>query len=104
ANMFLPIVASISVSLGYDPRLLMIPATISTSVGFMMPVGTPPNAIAFGTGRVRFDQMAKFGFVLNIIGIILVSAETLLWMVPVMGISIDKLPAWAVNQLPAAAK
>ncbi len=104
ANMFLPIVASISVSLGYDPRLLMIPATISTSVGFMMPVGTPPNAIAFGTGRVRFDQMAKFGFVLNIIGIILVSAVTLLWMVPVMGISIEKLPTWAVNQLPASAK
>jgi sodium-dependent dicarboxylate transporter 2/3/5 len=101
SNMFLPIVASISVSLGYDPRLLMIPATISTSVGFMMPVGTPPNAIAFSTGRARFDQMAKYGFVLNIIGIVLVSAVTLLWMVPVMGISTDKLPAWAENQLPA---
>ncbi len=104
ANMFLPIVASISVSLGYDPRLLMIPATISTSVGFMMPVGTPPNAIAFATGRVRFDQMAKFGLVLNLIGILLVSAVTLLWMVPVMGISVDKLPGWAVNHVPATAK
>lgn len=101
ANMFLPIVASISVSLGYDPRLLMIPATISTSVGFMMPVGTPPNAIAFSTGRARFDQMAKYGFVLNLVGIILVSAVTLIWMVPVMGISFDKLPSWAVNHLPA---
>ena len=100
ANMFLPIVASISVSLGYDPRLLMIPATISTSVGFMMPVGTPPNAIAFSTGRARFDQMAKYGFVLNIIGIILVSAVTLLWMVPVMGISTDKLPSWARDHMP----
>lgn len=104
ANMFLPVVASISVSLGYDPRLLMIPATISTSVGFMMPVGTPPNAIAFGTGRVRFDQMIKYGLVLNIIGIILVSAVTLLWMVPVMGISTASLPEWAVNQVPATAK
>lgn len=103
ANMFVPIVASISVSLGYDPRLLMIPATISTSVGFMMPVGTPPNAIAFSTGRVRFDQMAKYGFVLNLIGIILVTVVTLVWMVPVMGISFDKLPDWAVNQLPATA-
>ena len=100
ANMFLPIVASIAVSLGYDPRLLMIPATISTSVGFMMPVGTPPNAIAFATGRVRFDQMAKYGLVLNLVGIILVSAVTLLWMVPVMGISLDTLPSWAVNQVP----
>ncbi|MES2794046.1 MAG: SLC13 family permease [Planctomycetota bacterium] len=104
ANMFLPIVASISVSLGYDPRLLMIPATISTSVGFMMPVGTPPNAIAFGTGRVRFDQMIKYGFILNIVGIVLVSATTLLWMVPVMKISIQIQPSWAVNQMPAAPK
>lgn len=104
ANMFLPIVASISVSLGYDPRLLMIPATISTSVGFMMPVGTPPNAIAFGTGRVRFDQMIKYGFILNIVGIVLVSATTLLWMVPVMKISIQTQPSWAVNQMPAAPK
>ena len=78
----------------------MIPATISTSVGFMMPVGTPPNAIAFSTGRARFDQMAKYGFVLNIIGIILVSAVTLLWMVPVMGISTDKLPSWARDHMP----
>lgn len=102
ANMFLPIVASVSVSLGYDPRILMLPATISTSLGFMLPVGTPPNAIVFGTGRVRLDQMAKVGFVVNIIGIVLVSFFTLTWMIPVMGISLDGLPDWAKN--PAAVK
>lgn len=100
-NMFLPVVASISVSLGYDPRVLMIPATVASSVGFMMPVGTPPNAIAFGTGRARFDQMAKYGFILNVVGILLVTAVTLLWMVPVMGISLQALPTWATNRVPA---
>ena len=103
-NMFLPIVASISVSLGYDPRLLMLAATISTSMGFMMPVGTPPNAIAFGTGRVRFDQMAKYGLVLNLVSIVLVTVVTLTWMVPVMRISLDKLPEWAVHAAPAVKK
>lgn len=100
ANMFLPIIASVSVSLGYDPRLLMLPATISTSLGFMLPVGTPPNAIVFGTGRVRIDQMARYGFVVNLLGIVLVSITTLFWMVPVMGISLTKKPDWAVNAVP----
>lgn len=102
ANMFLPIVASVSVSLGYDPRMLMLPATMATSLGFMLPVGTPPNAIAFGTGRVRLDQMARYGFVLNLIGIVLVSLFTVTWMIPVMGISLERLPDWASN--PAAVK
>lgn len=103
-NMFLPIVASVSVSLGYDPRILMLPATIATSLGFMMPVGTPPNAIVFGTGRVRMDQMVKFGFVLNLIGIVLVSVFTLFWMVPVMGISMTNRPDWAQNSIQVKAK
>lgn len=104
ANMFLPIIASVSVSLGYDPRMLMLPGALSTSLGFMLPVGTPPNAIVFGTGRVRIDQMVKYGFIVNLIGIVLVTAFTLLWMVPVMGISATELPAWADNPVPVNAK
>lgn len=104
ANMFLPVIASVSVSLGYDPRLLMLPAALSTSLSFMLPVGTPPNAIVFGTGRVRMDQMVKYGLILNLIGIVLVSAFTLVWMKPVMGISMDGLPRWAENPVPVKAK
>jgi sodium-dependent dicarboxylate transporter 2/3/5 len=95
ANMFLPILAAVSVSMGIDPRMLMLPATIAVSFSFMLPAGTPPNAIVFGTGRIRIDQMVKYGFVLNCLGIVLVSAFTMLWMVPWMGIAPDQLPAWA---------
>jgi sodium-dependent dicarboxylate transporter 2/3/5 len=51
-----------------NPAMLMFPATISNSLSFMLPVGTPPNAIAFGTGRVRMRDMVRFGLVLNLIG------------------------------------
>lgn len=98
ANMFLPILAGVSVSLGIDPRVLMLPATIATSFSFMLPAGTPPNAIVFGTGRVRIDQMVKYGFILNCVGIILVSAVAMLWMVPRMGIVPNELPDWAVTK------
>lgn len=89
-NMFLPLLAGLSLSLGCDPRLLMLPATIATSLGFMMPAGTPPNAIAFGTGRVRMDQMVKYGFILNLVGCVIVIITTMFWVVPVMGISLNK--------------
>jgi sodium-dependent dicarboxylate transporter 2/3/5 len=95
ANMFLPILAGVSISLGIDPRVLMLPATISTSFSFMLPAGTPPNAIVFGTGRVRIDQMVKYGFILNCMGIVLVSVVTMLWMIPWMGIVPNELPEWA---------
>ncbi|MDB5388129.1 MAG: anion transporter [Planctomycetaceae bacterium] len=100
ANMFLPILAGVSVSLGIDPRMLMLPATIATSFSFMLPAGTPPNAIVFGTGRVRIDQMVKYGFILNCMGIILVTLVATLWMVPRMGIVPNELPEWAVTKQP----
>jgi sodium-dependent dicarboxylate transporter 2/3/5 len=59
----------------------MIPLTIATSYGFIMPVGTPPNAIVFASGYVTAPQMAKAGFPLDIIGIIMVTVLATL-MVP----------------------
>ena len=58
---------------GVDPALLMVPATISASYGFMMPVGTPPNAIVFGTGMIPMARMAREGLALNFIGIAVIS-------------------------------
>jgi sodium-dependent dicarboxylate transporter 2/3/5 len=56
-----------------DPAMLMLPATFSNSLAFMMPVGTPPNAIAYGTGHVRMKDMIRAGFVLNVVGAIIVT-------------------------------
>jgi solute carrier family 13 (sodium-dependent dicarboxylate transporter), member 2/3/5 len=72
----LPILAALAPVLGVPPALLLLPATIAASCAFMMPVGTPPNAIVFGTGLVRMPQMIKAGFWLNVSGIVLITALT----------------------------
>jgi sodium-dependent dicarboxylate transporter 2/3/5 len=88
-NAIVPIIAAAAVALKIDPRLLMIPATIAASCGFMMPIGTPPNAIVFGTGRIKVVQMARYGLILDVAGVVLATIATLWLMVPQLGI---KLP------------
>jgi sodium-dependent dicarboxylate transporter 2/3/5 len=73
ANILMPILASMAIANKMDPAMLMLPATFSNSLAFMMPVGTPPNAIAYGTGHVRMSHMIRAGFVLNIIGAVIVT-------------------------------
>lgn len=73
AQTLLPIIAALSVSLEINPLLLMIPATISASFAFMLPVATPPNAIIFSSGKVTIKEMMKAGIFLNLIGIIIIS-------------------------------
>lgn len=75
-TVMLPILASASAAIGIDPLLLMVPATISASCAFMLPVATPPNAIAFGSGVLTIPKMARAGIVLNLIGILLVTLVT----------------------------
>jgi solute carrier family 13 (sodium-dependent dicarboxylate transporter), member 2/3/5 len=84
AALLIPISASLATSLDINPILIMVPLTIATSYGFIMPVGTPPNAIVFATGHVTAAKMAKVGLPLDIIGILLVTVLTsilvpLLW-------------------------
>ena len=66
AAAFLPILASVSIAMGYDPLLLVVPAAIGASCAFMLPVATPPNAIVFGSGLVSIPQMARAGFIFNL--------------------------------------
>jgi solute carrier family 13 (sodium-dependent dicarboxylate transporter), member 2/3/5 len=73
AALLIPIAASLATSIDINPVLLMVPLTIATSYGFIMPVGTPPNAIVFATGHVRASRMARVGLPLDIIGIVLVT-------------------------------
>jgi sodium-dependent dicarboxylate transporter 2/3/5 len=66
--LLMPILAAGSIAAGIDPKLLMIPATMSASFAFMLPVATGPNAVVFGSGVFTVEEMAREGFVLNIIG------------------------------------
>jgi sodium-dependent dicarboxylate transporter 2/3/5 len=72
--LMLPLLAAAAPGLGVPPALLLIPCTLAASLAFMMPVGTPPNAIVFGTGLVKVPQMVRAGLMLNLAGIALVTA------------------------------
>jgi sodium-dependent dicarboxylate transporter 2/3/5 len=87
ASMAMPVLGATAVAAGMHPFLLMIPATLSASCAFMLPVATPPNAIVFGSGSVTIPQMSRAGLGLNLIGAILITAVTYLIAVPVFGIS-----------------
>ena len=73
AQILLPILAALAVSIKVNPLLLMVPGTLSCSFAFMLPVATPPNAIVFGTDRLRVFDMARMGVILNLIGAVLVT-------------------------------
>ncbi len=66
AAALLPVMGALSVSLGYEPITLVIPAALAASCAFMLPVATPPNAIVYATGNIRQSDMARAGFWLNI--------------------------------------
>lgn len=83
ATMILPIVASFSMGIGVHPLIIMAPATIAASCAFMLPVATPPNAIVFGTGKIRIIDMVKTGFVLNIMSVIVATLYTY-WLLPLL--------------------
>lgn len=72
-TMILPILATLAVSTNIHPLMLMLPATFAASMAFMLPVATPPNAIVFGSNRLKIKDMARTGLVLNIIGVIVIS-------------------------------
>jgi sodium-dependent dicarboxylate transporter 2/3/5 len=95
AAMVMPILSAVAIGLGQSPLLLIVPAAIAASCAFMLPVATPPNAIVFGSGYVTIPQMVKSGFGLNIIGIVLTVAVTYLLVIPMFGVVLNEVPAWA---------
>jgi sodium-dependent dicarboxylate transporter 2/3/5 len=82
ATIFMPIMAATAQALHLHPFLLMIPAAISASCAFMLPVATPPNAIVFACGYVTVPQMARAGIWLNLIGVVVVTVVVYLLVVP----------------------
>jgi sodium-dependent dicarboxylate transporter 2/3/5 len=78
----------VAVAAGIDPLLVLVPCGIGFSWAFMMPMGTPPNAIVFGSGRVTIRQMAWAGLWFNVTGIVIliVASRTVIpWVLPGLG-------------------
>ncbi|MEN6454782.1 MAG: SLC13 family permease [Prolixibacteraceae bacterium] len=91
-EMVLPILAGMAITTGINPLLLMIPATISASMAFMLPVATPPNAIIFGTNRITVRQMAMTGLVLNLVCAAIITLMMYFWGDVIFDAS--SVPSW----------
>jgi sodium-dependent dicarboxylate transporter 2/3/5 len=95
-QVMLPIVGSAAVAAGLSPLLVMAPATIAASNGFMLPVATPPNAIVFATGEVPAPTMARVGLVFDLVMALLVTLVFATWGRFVLGIGAG-VPDWALH-------
>jgi solute carrier family 13 (sodium-dependent dicarboxylate transporter), member 2/3/5 len=73
ASIMLPVLASLADAIGIHPHLLMIPATMAASCAFMLPIATGPNAIVFGSGELKINDMVRSGVWLNLISSVLIS-------------------------------
>ncbi len=79
-SVFIPVVAAFALKTDYSILQLCLPVTLAASCAFMLPVGTPPNAIVFSSGMLKINQMARSGFILNVIGVIVVVIFSLLFI------------------------
>ncbi|NQV54887.1 MAG: anion permease [Rhodospirillales bacterium] len=73
AAVFLPVAAAIAISLGEPAILLTLPVALFATLGFMLPVATPPNAVIFGSGLVKQRDMLRAGIILDLVGIVIVA-------------------------------
>ena len=95
AATFLPVVAVIALTLGQNPLYLAIPAALATNCSYMMPVGTPPNAIVFGSGLITLPEMVRVGWLLNLCLLMIVLLAVIALGPWVFGIQFDVIPEWA---------
>uniref|UniRef100_A0A8C3GZP1 Solute carrier family 13 member 2 n=1 Tax=Corvus moneduloides TaxID=1196302 RepID=A0A8C3GZP1_CORMO len=92
-TLFLPILASMAEAICLNPLYVMLPCTLSASLAFMLPVATPPNAIVFSYGQLRVIDMAKAGFVLNILGVLTITLAINTWASSLF--QLHTFPPWA---------
>ncbi|ESP05098.1 hypothetical protein LOTGIDRAFT_227796 [Lottia gigantea] len=79
ATIIMPILSSLAINTGVNPLFYILPAAISTSFAYMLPVATPPNALVFSYGHLKVIDMASAGFILNIIAVPLLVFATYTW-------------------------
>jgi sodium-dependent dicarboxylate transporter 2/3/5 len=95
-EVMLPVLAGAAGVMGVNPLLVMIPATLSASCAFMLPIATPPNAIVFSSGELEMRDMIRAGLVLNLIGVALITLYFYFVASPLLGIDVGSVPTWAL--------
>lgn len=97
-QMFIPVLAAWGVAQEINPLLLMFPATIMSSMAFLLPVGTPPNAVIFGTNRIRISDMVRAGAWVKLVVVLITLVVCLLLLPAVFDLDPDTFPAWATSR------
>lgn len=77
-SLLMPLLAAAAIAADIRPELLMVPAALSASCAFMLPVATAPNAVVYGSGRLSVKRMAREGLILNLIGAVMITLVCLL--------------------------
>uniref|UniRef100_A0A3B4EPN8 Solute carrier family 13 member 5b n=1 Tax=Pygocentrus nattereri TaxID=42514 RepID=A0A3B4EPN8_PYGNA len=93
STVLLPVLASMTSAVGLHPLYIMLPTTISSSLAFMLPVATPPNAITFTYANLKIIEMVKPGFVLNLLGILCTNLAVHTWGTAIF--NLKEIPPWA---------
>jgi len=92
ATMILPILAALALAINVHPLALMVPAVMAANCAFMMPVGTPPNAIIFSTGKITIGDMIRTGFWVNIVTIIVIVAAVYFYLPVAFDVDLSIFP------------
>lgn len=93
ATMIIPVVAALALALDIHPFALMIPCAMAANCAFMLPVGTPPNAIIFATNKLTILEMVKTGFAMNVIASLLI-VMAVYFLVPIIwSLDLTSVPA-----------
>lgn len=79
--LLMPILAAAALAAGIEPEILMVPAAMTASCAFMLPVATAPNSVVYGSGRITVQRMVREGFVLNLLGVLVVATVCYLSLV-----------------------
>ena len=79
--LLMPVLAAGALAAGISPEIIMVPAAMSASCAFMLPVATGPNSVVFSSGLITTSRMVREGFLINIIGIIVISSVCYLLLV-----------------------
>ncbi|MGH7151852.1 MAG: SLC13 family permease [Planctomycetota bacterium] len=95
AQFMMPVLRGVASAANLDPLLLLLPAGLAASCGFMLPIATPPNAIVFASGLIPVRRMVRAGLLLDLLGIAMISALVFTLGGPVFGIRFDGPPPWA---------
>ena len=91
AAAFLPIIGGVATGIGLDGpnvMILTIPAALAATCAFMLPVATPPNAIAYGSGYLKIADMIKGGFIIALVGLVLITITVFALAIPIFGLAL----------------